>query len=104
MSTYLNFHWDWCILVNALLLNIFPNYSGSGFEQVCTTMTGTTRVRKTEISGRFSVVSVENKNRLIWFSILGVNMDLLEVLLLRSLIMASRDVVAQETRIRLERV
>lgn len=67
-------------------------------------MTGTTRVRKTEISGRFSVVSVENKNRLIWFSILGVNMDLLEVLLLRSLIMASRDVVAQETRIRLERV
>lgn len=31
-------------------------------------------------------------------------MDLLEVLLLRRLIMASWDVVAQETRIRLERV
>lgn len=61
-------------------------------------MTGTTRVRKTEISGRFSVVSVENKNRLIWFSILGVNMDLLEVLLLRSLIMASQDVVLPRKR------
>lgn len=37
------------------------------------------------------------------FSVSGVNIDLLEVLFLSRLIMASRDEVAQETRTRLEK-
>lgn len=60
------------------------------------------RLRKNEVSGRFPVVFWKAKAE-IPLNVLGVNIDLLEVLFLSRLILPSWDKVAQGTRIQLER-
>ena len=60
------------------------------------------RLRKNDVSGRFPVVFWKAKAE-IPLNVLGVNIDLLEVLFLSRFILPSWDKVAQGTRIQLER-